>query len=756
MLFKNDIFLDAGKRLRLLHVETTTNTAWVISLDDPKALPASINWDSIESLNPLQENSTSSSNTKTINPTAAMLKARDIALKVIGDVTKYLPDIFDPQLRGQYIKDREAAGHARSAIYKNLRRFWKGGQTPAALLGDYNRCGKQPLESTLNRGNKPSSGSSVYQLEKDDLKALADCVERHYLGSKPPISKTDAYQRLLEDRYRTADGNGKLWILPTGERPSLRQFRHFMDTHYSKELIIRRRHGNKEFERNHRPILDNSLSKCLGVGHQYEADATIADVFLVSAMDISKIIGKPTIYFIIDRYSRYIPGFYIGIENPSWICMLEAIFSISQNKRMLCDYYGVPYDPNDWPAHQVFPAEFVADRSEGLTKASDSIANELGVNVVNLPAQRPDHKGVIETSFKLSRAKLEGDVPGFDPPENAKKRQGKHYEKDACLTLKQFGAIILLGIIEHNRRPMQEYKLSPRELTDNLIPTPINIWNHNIIQKTGQLARFTEEKVRFALLPRKEATLTAEGIKFENCCYTCPEAVANGWFVSARKKHFKATVTFDYRLVDKIYIHDPSKNGSIYECILTKPYEKYQGMSFHEVKFYAHLRSEMDATIEQGRRQTRSEYHDATKSIIDAAKNNLKNSGLKKSRSARRADTKGERAVALRIERQQLASKPIVDEISTIPDESAIPRQITSPNQPANVIPIQLAKLAGKTNTPTIADTAKPVKIVETPFENSETPDVPESRTSEVKDLVSNQSSIKSLAQRMRERMRNG
>ena len=80
-------------------------------------------------------------------------------------------------------------------------------------------------------------------------------------------------------------------------------------------MLLRSRLGDSDYERDHRKVLGTVLNDCLGVGHLYEIDATIADVYLVSSEDPSKIVGKPTLYLIIDRKSRLIVGFYFGLEN---------------------------------------------------------------------------------------------------------------------------------------------------------------------------------------------------------------------------------------------------------------------------------------------------------------------------------------------------------------------------------------------------------------------------------------------------------
>lgn len=669
MLFKNDIYLDSEVRYRLLHADTETGIAWVISLDDPKAWPVPRYWSELEVLMPLgaadsSDGAESTSahlepTTHSLNATAAMQEVRKNAITILGGIQHRVPDIFDPRLRSQLVHERAQQGYSRVSVYKHLRRFWQGGQTPSALLGNFHRCGRSDTGITAGRGAKPRFDYDVFQLEQSDLDAFVDIITRIYLQDKRRCIST-AYQRLLEQHYQAADGNGKLHVKHQGERPSPKQFEYFLRTRYTLEERLRKREGEKDFERDHRAIIDTLLTRCQGVGHQYEADATIADVYLVAQSDRLKIVGKPTIYFIIDRKSRLIVGWYVGLENSSWVCAMQALLTVSQDKRAICKRYGVKYDPTDWPAHEVFPDEIIADR-ELLQKSSDQIADVLSTRIVNLASQRPDHKGIVECQFKLQRMRLQDGTPGFDPPENAKRRMGKHYEKDASLTLDEFTALILNAIIEHNRSPMKAYDLSLAELADGVMPSPLGIWNHNIGTRSGLLTKFKEEHVRFALLPRDTATVSEFGIEFGGCFYTCQEAIQLGWFVAARKKRVEVTVSYDGRLVDRIYVHASEKfaeRGQVYTCVLTPRSEKFQGMSFAEVKAYAQLRIALTPAIDQGRIQARADYHAAANPINENAVRALKAAGPKATRTSRRADIKDDRQAELRKERQEVAALP--------------------------------------------------------------------------------------------------
>jgi putative transposase len=298
----------------------------------------------------------------------------------------------------------------------------------------------------------------------------------------------------------------------------------------------------------------------------------------------------------------------------------------------------------------------LGDRGEMLNKASCQLSTELGTTVSNLPAKRPDWKPVVECEFKQTRMILQPSAPGFDPPENAKKRQGKHYDKDACLTLKQLEKIILLAIIAHNRKPLLDYPLTMKEIGNDVPPIPIDLWNHDIIERAGVLPRFEEAQVRMALLLRDEASVSEEGILFKDCHYSCSEAVSKGWFVTARRKRFKLKAAYDRRLVDTIYVFDPDGSGRTYECRLTTRSDQYKGLAFCEVYAIEKIRRSNKSSLTQTKLQVLANFHKGANPVYEAGKKALKEAKLTASRDARKAGTKEARANELRAERNEVAS----------------------------------------------------------------------------------------------------
>ena len=723
LLFKNDFFTIAGARYRLLYRNKDTDRAHAINIDDKRAWPREFSWSAIKALPKLDpsrlqlgnsfpvdsidtdaaecvtgsgsslaigsvESAAASANPALLQieaqkaeaPTAparvlkglkkgrvlsdAQKRIRDEAIAMLGnliDEGKSAPQIFDPKERCQMIKDRaEEANCTVTVLYKHLRQFWLGGQTASALTPTYENCGRKRETVTGGRGAKPDSGRDVYQLTEDDVKRFERVLQSHYLVENSLLTINDTYDELLEE-YRYLDGEGASYVKDHGERPSLRQFRYYLSSNYTKDECLRARLTPEEYKQKHREVLGTVLEDCDGIGHYYECDATIADVSVVATHDMSSIIGKPTIYLIIDRKSRLIVGWYVGLENPSWICAMQAMVSIAQDKRAICERLDVKYDAEDWPAHQMYPRSLLADRGELLSSPSDQIVVELGVKIGNLPRKRPEWKPVVECGFKQTRAILQASAPGFEPPENSRLRQAKDYSKGSCLTLQQFEKIILLAIIKHNRDPLPKYALSLSEIGNKILPIPLALWNFDLESDNGRQVEYSEEHVRMALLERQSASVTLNGISFGKCFYASAETSSREWFARARTGAFKVTVAFDRRLVDTIYVYDPKHPEEVYQCTLTSRSEKFKGLSFVEVAKILDGVKGTSETIEQIRRQNKADFNVEAKAVYETAKNELKEARLTTGRKNRRADTAEARAEALRAERQELAALPTRD-----------------------------------------------------------------------------------------------
>ena len=78
------------------------------------------------------------------------------------------------------------------------------------------------------------------------------------------------------------------------------------------------RDGEKSYNLNNRAELGKTETHVYGPGMASQIDATTADIYLVSRDDRTAIIGRPTMYFLMDSHSHIVTGMNISLEAPSW------------------------------------------------------------------------------------------------------------------------------------------------------------------------------------------------------------------------------------------------------------------------------------------------------------------------------------------------------------------------------------------------------------------------------------------------------
>jgi len=528
--------------------------------------------------------------------------------------------IFDKAQRGQLLKMRSAelkekATSATSAeaqtsaptgtpktLLKDLRAYWQGGQTMNALLAKYSNCGSVANVGTAMRGRRSKRGKRAFQLGNSDIDAMRKVIENFYFKKDKRHKLTDTLQELHEKHYSYVDGNGTRLLKPQEECPSYWQLLRFLNDNYPLEVQQRARLGDKVFEKDHSVHVGSVQADCHGVGHIYEIDATICDVFLVSKYNRHVVVSKPTLYLIIDRYSRLIVGWYVGFENASYTAAQLAMLSIGVDKRKLCKSLNIDYDEADWPAHAIWPEEFLADLGELVSRKARRISKSMKCTLTNVPGMRPDWKPLVECGFAMLHQVLDANTPGYAPDSDTRQRRGPKHEKDSLLNIDDFTALIVQAIITHNKSPQVNYKLTEAHLADNVRPIPRELFVHGIQRLMGTLDKVDFDRVREELMPREKGVITDDGIKFGPLHYTSSEPKVQDWLLHARRKRKPLEIAFDHRKVDNIIVYSPTGNGERYVASLVPDCAKFKGLSFAEVELYFW---EMAQIIDSGREEKR-------------------------------------------------------------------------------------------------------------------------------------------------------
>ena len=321
-----------------------------------------------------------------------------------------------------------------------------------------------------------------------------------------------AYTQMLKERY--CDGNGNL--LP--KYPSFHQFRYFYRKHKSLQDYYISREGMRQYQRDHRPLLGDGVQEFASHIGVAMLDSTICDIYLVN--ESGGLVGRPILTACIDAYSGLCCGYTLSWEGGAY-SLRGLMLSVIEDKAAYCRRFGVTVDKGQWDCEGVLPGTLVTDMgSEYASQNFEQIA-ELGVTVVNLPAYRPELKGVVEKFFDLIQSAFKPHLKGKGVIEPDYQERGtRDYRKDACLTMEQFEKVVLNCVLYYNsKRIIGNYPYTDDMLAEKVQPYAAAIWNYGRKQPSADLIPVTREQLVLTLLPRTTGRFSRSGLKVNQMRY---------------------------------------------------------------------------------------------------------------------------------------------------------------------------------------------------------------------------------------------
>ncbi len=614
-------------------------------------------------------------------------------IKLLVETEQGLPrvEIFLAQQRGPLITAKvKETNRAKHLFYRDLRRYWRGGQTRDALLPHFDRCGAkgQTRQSGERKRGRPTALARVTGVDQgiNIDEAIRQRFRRGislFYETEAGRSLTDAYhltmRKFFNRGYEMQDGVLVPVLPPAEELPTPGQFRYWYQQEHHPAQSLRSRVGPRQFETNHRAILGDSTQMAYGgPGALFQLDATVGDVYLISALDPLRIIGRPVLYLVIDVFSRLIVGFSVSLEGPSWLGAMLALENTMTDKVVFCQRYGLTISPGQWPCHHR-PQKILADRGELEGYNADNLVNGLGIIVANTPPYRADWKGIVERYFRLTNDRIIHWLPGAVYPDRI--RGGSDYRLDACLTLAEFTQIILRCILEHNSAyRMDWYELDQFMISDHVKPYPLELWQWGIKNRAGQLRTSPADIIRLNLLPQGQAAIARDGLHFQDLRYTCELAEQEGWFVKARQRgRERITVAYDPRLVDAIYLRRGDAQR-LEPCYLLDKHKTYLGRDWYDTLDYFALKKQRHEAARSDQLQTKATSDAHIEHIVDQAQQRQQASLAvgKPSKAARLKDIQTNRQAERELEREQNAWQFVVQE--TGPGAEVTDKDVTLPN----------------------------------------------------------------------------
>ena len=406
-------------------------------------------------------------------------------------------------------------------------------------------------------------------------------------------------------------------LKPEAPAPTLTQFRYYYATRYTQAQKSKGQSSDIAWAKDRRPLEGTAKSITLGIGDCYEIDSTQADQALVSEFDSSIVVGRPTLWSVVDRASGMIVGIHVTLDPPSLQGALDALYVAFSPKKDYCAKFGIEIEEQDWPASGL-PRVVVSDNAELLSDKTAAVARSLGIWFENAASYRADSKGTVESSLGALQALARPILPKTINEIRLKKAGGGDSRLSAKLTLRDYTAIMILMVLARNKHVLET---TPVGYPTDRDASPIACWNWALETPEACCLRSlncSAETLRIALLVRQKATVSEDGICCDGFFYDCAAARNLGWFDRGksvkRPADIEAAINPDDVSTAWLFTNPKTEPMKAERCELGKRSIEFAGMPLFEA------RKKREARAASRRRTARSAEEEAAKRLQAAQK----------------------------------------------------------------------------------------------------------------------------------------
>ncbi|EAM2896171.1 transposase [Salmonella enterica] len=447
-------------------------------------------------------------------------------------------------------------------IYRFLNKYWRYGQCKNALLPAWGNSGGKGLEriaGNVKRGSPVRKSpymdtTSVYRnvLERDKNIFLKSMKEFSPEGKKKSLSSI--YDEMIKTYYASEVSDAQVEGFEQ-KLPSKDSFRYWIKKLIPANELIERQASVKEFQLNKRALQGSATDHTEVPGSCFELDATVLDVHIVSSFNHSWILGRPTVYLIVDKESRMVVGLHVSMEYASWRAGRQALVNAFTNKKLYCSRFGLEIEDEEWPCNHL-PQKLLCDRGEFVCDQPEKLAVPLIGNLLIAPSGRADMKGIVERNFKILNDDLVHQLAGTTNGISYIRGE-KDPRLDACLTLEEVTILLIEQILEHNNSTKNVLMRQSLLMVGSDLPlTPLNYWNTHLENHRHALRCANEAEIRAQLLPKIFVSMTEKGIRLnKDMFYQWDSPVFSDLKIIARTSgRWKLEARVDHDNSDFIYV----------------------------------------------------------------------------------------------------------------------------------------------------------------------------------------------------------
>lgn len=419
----------------------------------------------------------------------------------------------------KYNEEQQASRKVPSItqVYEWLRCFNESGGDIRSIVPEHHKKGAK----------------GVPRLSPEVNKIIDDSIENVYLTMTRPTCQA-AYEDVLNaisdsNKYRlpneklAAPGYTTIWWRTKQLDPYSAVAGRYGDKK-AKELFG----DSEEGPRPTRPL------------ERVEIDSTPLDLIVVDLEDRLPI-GKPTVTAAIDKHSGYLVGIYVGFEPPSYITVMQCLYSAIRPKDYVTRIY--PEIENTWDAYGLMETLVTDNGKEFIGRDLEMACLQLGISLVQCPIKEPHFKGSIERYFRTMCDQLVHNLPGTTFS-NIFDKGDYDPVKTAVISLDQFMRILHMWVIDYYS---QKYHRGVKGI-------PSKLWQEGINKYPAGLPSNKDELL--VLLSRSEyRVIGRKGIEFEGLFYN--EKLSLPKLRSAAKNtNEKFLIKYDPVDISKVVLYD--------------------------------------------------------------------------------------------------------------------------------------------------------------------------------------------------------
>lgn len=598
MTLINTVFeLPRKQRVRVIGDEVMRPLVWLFDIDEPKALPFSMSRNEFARL-------TATGHAKPIDDpwqievlldehlTDAERRILDERLKFAETLRKNQPEVFTRRSRQKLFKQYHAEGGPTPSTSLNVLRLWyRRGMNRQALIPDYRNSGapgkSRQSDKKLGRPRTIQRGTGI-TVSEEMARAIVKSARKHYLrngrtslkhahelfeGSFVTKAVGDAEGDLAEfcDRYKAV------------EKPTFQQYvYHVLKALDPIELIIRRK-GAYAYDKEFRPLLKTTRGETRGIGSRYVVDATVLDVHVVSRLDRNRIIGRPTLYLIVDVATRMIVGFYVGLEPPSWNAAMLALLNVFEDKVAICKRYGLTIPEFAWP-NAPSCVSLLSDGGEFMALLAEQLIGAVIQDLETAASFRGDAKSCGERSFGVLQTLFGPYLPGY-----VEKRQRDRGDRDprldAAFDLEAIRKAIILAIILMNNSVRRDFDGAPEIIAAGTPYVPTQLWQAYTERRLVDGRHLSYNFVAKMVRPRQAVAIKRTCVHFApGLNYYSDELLTQDWYLPFFQSGAPLQAAFDPADMSEIEVWSPLDPRKTFTCKLTPASSRFNGCSLSEVK----------------------------------------------------------------------------------------------------------------------------------------------------------------------------